>query len=134
MQTTLLKLFPEKEALIKPMPPILPVERVKRMVLMENGSLHLYRDDAIIRCLAESNYCSIYYETGMRVILAKTIKAIGELLPGSVFIRVHRSHIIRRDAIEYMQPDHIVLNNGEVVPVSRRYKPKVKRQLAAVSH
>jgi len=79
----------------------------------------------ILRCHAESNYCFIYYGEGLKVYMARTLKAMSHKLPDSGFVRVHRSHIVRRDAIQDVNTNHLVLINGEVIPISRRYKKKI---------
>lgn len=44
------------------------------------------------------------------------------------FIRCHRSFIIRKDMIEkvYLSKGYIVLIDGEMIPISRTYKPQLK--------
>jgi two-component system LytT family response regulator len=101
-----------------------------RIFVKTNRTIHLLSVNEITRCLAESNYCFIYYGEGLKVYLAKTLKAISHSLPDSTFVRVHRSHIVRRDAIQEMFADHLVLVNGEVIPVSRRYKKKIVGRVA----
>ena len=99
-----------------------------KFIVKTNRTIHLFSVNEIVRCMSESNYSFIYYGEGLKVYLAKTLKAVGNTLPGSAFIRVHRSHIVRRDAIHHMHDDHLVLINGEVIPVSRRYKKRMADQ------
>jgi len=96
-----------------------------RILVKSNCTLHLLSVNDILRCHAESNYCFIYYGEGLKVYMARTLKAMSHKLSESGFVRVHRSHLVRRDAIQEVCTDHLVLINGEVIPISRRYKKKI---------
>lgn len=101
------------------------MQATTKFIVKSNRTIHLLSVNEIVRCLAESNYCFIFYGEGFKVYLAKTLKAVSHTLPGNDFIRVHRSHIVRRDLIHLVHNDHLVLMNGEVIPVSRRFKKKM---------
>jgi len=45
-------------------------------------------------------------------------------LPSAVFIRVHRSYIIRIDKIENIDQGNLQVKN-KIIPVSNTYKPKL---------
>ena len=96
-----------------------------RIFVKTNRTIHLLSVNDILRCKSESNYSFIYYGEGLKVYLAKTLKSVSLKLPDSSFVRVHRSHIVRRDAIHHINADHLVLINGEVIPVSRRYRKRI---------
>jgi two-component system LytT family response regulator len=102
------------------------MQQAKRIFVKTNRTIHLLSVNDILRCMSESNYSFIYYGEGLKVYLAKTLKAVSLKLPDSSFVRVHRSHIVRRDAIHQINADHLVLINGDVIPVSRRYKKELK--------
>ena len=106
------------------------VFKIPPMLITTKTARGRFPKENIVRCLAESNYCSIYYGTGIRIFISKTLKAVGNGLPSSGFLRVHRSHIVRRDAIHHVQPNFLVMNNGDIIPVSRRYKKAVSQRLA----
>ncbi|HEX5111942.1 MAG TPA: LytTR family DNA-binding domain-containing protein [Saprospiraceae bacterium] len=98
------------------------MQTATRIFVKTNRTIHLLSVNDILRCASESNYSFIYYGEGLKVYLAKTLKAMSVTLPESSFVRVHRSHIVRRDAIHLINNDHLVLINGEMIPVSRRYR------------
>lgn len=58
MQTALHKILSEKEALVQTIPPPLPIERVRRMIVKENGSWHLV--NYFLICLLSFITCSIH--------------------------------------------------------------------------
>lgn len=45
-----------------------------------------------------------------------------ENLLGESFIRVHRSYLVRRDAVTVVSSDSLTLSDGTSVPVSRKYR------------
>ena len=52
-----------------------------------------------------------------------------EILKKFSFIRTHESYLVQPDFIEEYDIDHIVLKNGEYIPISRKYKKDVKNIL-----
>ncbi len=51
-----------------------------------------------------------------------SLKAIEELLPSSVFLRVHRSFIVNSTRIKVIERNRIVFDNNIYIPVSDQYK------------
>ena len=101
---------------------------LKRISVRKNGETHHLRPEEILRCVSESNYSYIYYGSGQKVMVAKTLKSIGMSLMASGFVRVHRSHLVRREDILAVFSNCLTLLNGEVIPVSRGFlKTKFKR-------
>jgi len=76
----------------------------------------------IVRAEADSNYCSIYYGPGHRVVVSRTLKAVEELLPADQFARIHQSHVIRISEIRLVRKDEVVLLNGKELPLSRHQR------------
>jgi len=99
------------------------------IAVRKNGRIEYIRPEEILRCASDSNYCSIYYGGGMKVMVARTLKSISNLLLDSGFLRVHRSHIIHLGAIHHVFKNHIELQNGDSIPMSRRYKKRIIKQL-----
>ena len=120
---------PHHDATIKQLIPVKPVRLPQHISVRKNSKLYRLRLEDIIRCVAESNYCWIHFGTGAKIMMAKTLKALSHTLPASGFVRVHRSHIVRKDEIHFIHKDHIVLYNGDTIPMSRRSKKYVNQQL-----
>ena len=110
---------------------ILPLQ--KRIAVKTTNAVHLIKINDIIHCMADNNYCTIHYGKGLKVLVAKTLKAVGDVLPASSFLRVHNSHIVRMDTIHLVYPDHIVLDNGTSIPVSRTCKKELITRLAVTA-
>lgn len=61
-------------------------------------------------------------------IIHSTLKALEEKLPVSRFLRVHRSYIVAKDKIDYLEDNVLYLNNIPV-PVSESYRTELFKQL-----
>jgi len=58
-------------------------------------------------------------------VVSKTLKEIEELLPNSIFVRMHHSHVVNLNHVERYQRGAggvLVLDNGDHVNVSRSKK------------
>jgi len=87
----------------------------------------------IIRCESDSNYTKIFLDSQSKpVLIGKTLKYVSEtFLASSEFIRVHRSHLININHLEYQKisSNSITLSNGDSIPVSRSRKKQLKELL-----
>lgn len=85
-----------------------------------------------IECVsAAGNYVEII-ERGQRYLMRATLKQVEDLLPAGEFIRIHRSHLVRRDEIDRIksQPSgngSVQLRGGQTLPMSKRYKQALQR-------
>jgi two-component system LytT family response regulator len=78
----------------------------------------------IIRCASESNYCKIFMVDGSSILVSKTLKYVQSLLPSSLFIRVHSSHLVNKSFIRRIQKSFergILLSDGQLIPYSKTY-------------
>ena len=106
---------------------IMPLQ--KRIAVKTTDAVHLIKINDIIHCMADNNYCTIHYGKGLKILVAKTLKAVGDILPINTFLRVHNSHIVRLDTIHVVYTDRIVLDNGESIPLSRSCKKELNTRL-----
>ena len=79
----------------------------------------------IIYLEAQSNYTVIYLQDSYKLTVSKTLKDFEELLPAGIFIRIHHSYIINKDAVEkYIKGEggQVTMKNGVTLDVARRKK------------
>ena len=79
----------------------------------------------IVHLEANSNYTTLYFVSGSKLVASKTLKDFEELLPADIFFRVHHSHLINLNYIKrYIKGDggQIELQNGNYIDVARRKK------------
>ena len=81
--------------------------------------------DEVQYLIASSNYTDIFLVNGKRYTASKTLKDFEDVLPDTVFYRIHNAHIVNVKQIEkYVRGDggYVVMKNGESIEVSRRKK------------
>jgi len=85
----------------------------------------LQHPESIVYFLGANNYCWLYFRNGEKKLLAKPISYLESKLPD--FIRVHKTALINPAYVKTLnRPAHqkmsgtIQLENGDIVPVSRR--------------
>jgi len=68
------------------------------------------------------DYLKIYLEGESQPIVSHiTMKAMEEMLPSDLFMRVHRSFIVRKDKIKVVEHNRIVFTKAHI-PISDSYK------------
>jgi two-component system, LytTR family, response regulator len=79
--------------------------------------------EEIIRCEASGNYTIIYADSKEKITASKTIKDYEELLPPSIFCRIHNSHIINLNRIKKYHSGRggfVVMDDGTSIEVASR--------------
>jgi len=103
-----------------------------QLMLKSGGRLLFVGADEILRADAASNYLEIETDTGkhlVRMTLSTLEKLIAET--GETHIRVHRSHLVKKEAIREYFPTRdgsakITLKHGGDLPVGRKYRENVR--------
>ncbi|UZR95422.1 LytR/AlgR family response regulator transcription factor [Chondrinema litorale] len=72
---------------------------------------------------AFGDYVKIFTDQKMFLVYT-TLRTVEDKLPSTVFMRVHRSYIIRIDKIENIDQGNLQVKN-KIIPVSNTYKPKL---------
>lgn len=103
-----------------------------RLRLKSGGRILFLKADDILRAEAASNYVDIKTQTGqhfIRMTLTSLEKLIAEA--GDTHVRVHRSHLVKRDLICEISPQSdgrlsVTLENGATLPVGQKFRNLVK--------
>ncbi len=87
----------------------------------------------IVRFQAERDYVRIHAD-GAEYLYHETLSALEARLDPSEFIRIHRSNLVRRDAVVRIKPAPFagmiaVLTDGSEVRVGRTYAPSLRSRL-----
>ena len=96
-----------------------------KIALPTETGFELVKTNAILYCEADSNYCKIVCLDGKKIVLSKTLKFIEELLPTSVFQRIHKSYLVNLNYVTRFNKTNellVELSNGQTLPVSIRKK------------
>lgn len=101
-------------------------------LLVSKGAHQCLIQVSRIECVsAAGNYVEIV-ERGQRYLMRAPLKQLEAELPPGEFIRIHRSHLVRRDEIELIknQPSGsglVQLRGGHVLPLSKKHKHALQR-------
>ena len=111
------------------------MKTINMEILMVKTSTGKYLIDTntIIRIEASSNYSKLYFSNGKILVTAKFLKWFVERLQSACFTRLHRSHLINNGYLQLYKSSckTIQLQNGKIIPVSRRRKKYVLQKFAA---
>ena len=109
-----------------------PEVKAPPLIAIESGRLSgldfkLFDPRTISRLEAEGNCTALHFTDGTRYLDTRTLRVYEQMLDPTVFLRVHRSHLVRADCIVAMTPcGHgdmkLSLRDGGVVTLSRRYR------------
>lgn len=87
---------------------------------------------SIIRFEAQGNYTTIHLDCGQCILATKNIKEYEDVLPESLFYRVHHSHIINLQKIDKYQKGrggYIIMIDGSEIEVASRRREDFLRRL-----
>jgi|SRR6185503_8757653 len=73
------------------------------------------------------DYVAIHMGTG-KILSLESMKHMEELLPEDQFIRIHKSYIIHRNKIDFLERGRVVIGK-EYLPIGDTYKEKVRVKL-----
>ncbi|MCF6366289.1 MAG: LytTR family DNA-binding domain-containing protein [Bacteroidales bacterium] len=107
-----------------------------KLVLNTAESIHVVGLEDIIRCESDNNYTCFFLNNSKKLLMSKTLKEYENLLPETIFIRVHRSHLINIFHIERFdkrKSGKVIMKDKSVVPVSVRKKELLLKVLSKLS-
>lgn len=121
-------------------PPVVPVEAVKPKVSHTN---HLFVKDN--NKLTKILFDDIYYVEGMKdyikivcrdktVITYMRMKVMEDVLPADQFMRIHKSYIIRLQAVKSLMGNTVEVVNGQTVIISKSSRQELKRLLGIANY
>ncbi|GAB2835632.1 MULTISPECIES: LytR/AlgR family response regulator transcription factor [Ferruginibacter] len=101
-----------------------------RLALPTKEGVHYLQPADIIRCEAVGNYTKFFTEGGKSYLISKTLGEYDALLTPQHFIRTHKSHLVNKKFISFIDHDGFaVLKDKTKVEVSRRRKEEVMEAL-----
>lgn len=101
-----------------------------RLALPTKEGVHFLRPAEIIRCESLGNYTRFFMDNGKTYLISKTLGEYDILLTPYHFIRTHKSHLVNKKFISYIDHDGFaILKDNSRVEVSRRRKEEVLQAL-----
>lgn len=83
--------------------------------------------DAILYIEGLRDYVAFHTPAG-KVLSLESMKKMETLLPAGTFIRIHKSYIINRNKIEFLDRGKVIIN-GQYLPVGDTYRERFMAQL-----
>lgn len=103
-----------------------------RLAIPSHEGLQFIEMLDIIYLQAESSYTIIYLMNAPKITVTKTLKDFEEILPHTIFIRIHHSFIINKNRIrKYLKGDggQVIMSDGSALDVARRKKDEFLRAI-----
>lgn len=100
-----------------------PGHKLERIVVKDGTKVHIIPIAKLDRVEAQDDYIELY-SGGKSFLKQQTITSLADQLDPAQFVRIHRSHIVRLEKIERIEPYTkdsrvAVLQDGSQLPVSR---------------
>lgn len=86
--------------------------------------------DAIFYIEALRDYIA-FHIPGKKILSLESMRKMEDLLPGDRFIRIHKSYIIHKDKIDFLERNKVIIN-GQYLPIGDTYKEKFLKQINIV--
>ncbi len=100
-------------------------DEFRKIAIPTDAGFEFVKISTIVYCKADSNYCQIICLGDKKITLSKTLKYIEELLPKSIFVRIHKSYLVNLNYVSRFNKTNelnLELVNGDKLPVSVRKK------------
>jgi DNA-binding LytR/AlgR family response regulator len=86
--------------------------------------------DAIFYIEALRDYIA-FHTPGGKILSLESMKKMEATLPPAIFIRIHKSYIINRNKIEFLDRGKVIVN-GQYLPVGETYREKFMAQIGII--
>ncbi|MGS2763503.1 LytR/AlgR family response regulator transcription factor [Sinomicrobium sp. M5D2P9] len=99
----------------------------KKIVLKTSDRIYIIKAKDICYAQADNNYTVFSLEPDKKIVVSQPLKVFEEKLSPLGFIRVHQSYLVNFSHVDMYRKkeEHLVLNNGLRIPVSKSKKARV---------
>ncbi|WP_343486658.1 response regulator transcription factor [Allomuricauda sp. d1] len=102
---------------------------LRKEIYIKSGYEHIkIHVDDILHITADSDYTQIATKN-KKHLSSESLRFWSEMLPGKLFYRIHKSHIVNIEAIEKIVGNQIYLFGGIKLPIGRAYKEKFMKSI-----
>jgi DNA-binding LytR/AlgR family response regulator len=110
-----------------PVPPATETEPAHVYIKSDKKFIQLQLDD-IYYLESLGNYVKVWEEKRY-LLTARTLTSFEEQLPAEQFVRIHKSYILNKKFVHYIEGNFIKLKNGAELPLGKNYRQEVKQLL-----
>lgn len=104
----------------------------KKIPIPSDNTIQYVPVSNIVRIESQSNYCTVYFTSRTKLLVAKTLKEFEEQLTVHNFLRIHHSHLINLEhVIGYKNQDsgYVIMEGNDAIEISRRKKQEILQRL-----
>ncbi|MCF8246878.1 MAG: LytTR family DNA-binding domain-containing protein [Saprospiraceae bacterium] len=104
-----------------------------RLAVSSKDGIHFFPPNEIIRLEALGSYTQFHLTERRKFLASKGLGEYEELLAPHGFLRTHKSHLVNRSFISFLDHEgYLVLRNDARIEVSRRRKEEVVKAMKAI--
>lgn len=78
---------------------------------------------------SDEDYIRVFYIDGPPLDIRLPMRSMEEHLPAGTFLRVHKSFLVNKNEVSYLEGNELILKNGRRIPLGRTYRSAVKKQI-----
>ena len=95
-------------------------DKSEHIIIKSDKKLHQIKFDDIIFVEGLGDYIKVHLKDSF-LVTYKTLKDMKNALPSSIFIQVHKSFIINKNKVDYIEGNLAIINSNKV-PLGQKYK------------
>ena len=100
-------------------------KQLNRIAIPSVDGLIMMRPEQIVRCESDSNYTHVFLDSKQKIVVAKTLKELEDVLATYQFYRIHHSHLVNLAHVNsYTRNDggYVMMSDGTHITVARNRK------------
>ena len=102
----------------------------QKLPVSTSEGLYFFHADEIIRLEASSNYTYIHFTNRKPLLIAKVLGEYETMLDPLGFVRTHRSHLINKKHIRFIDVSgQVIMQDTSRAEISRRKRKEVMKEL-----
>ncbi|MFA6275329.1 MAG: LytTR family DNA-binding domain-containing protein [Pedobacter sp.] len=118
-----------KNQVSKPTIPLQSVANDDEQISIKSDKKHVLLKLSDIYYLESlGNYVKVWGDLNF-LLTPRTLSSFEEQLPDESFIRIHKSFILNKKFVHYMEGNTIFLKNNQQIPIGKNYRPVIKQLL-----
>jgi DNA-binding LytR/AlgR family response regulator len=100
------------------------------MLVKADHKIHRIKYSSIIYIEGLREYVTIFCENGEKVITLESLRNLEATLPANMFMRIHKSYIVRIDKIKALYGSQLKIEGVQsYIPIGKSYKDMVQKTL-----
>lgn len=100
------------------------------MLVKADHKIHRIKYNSIIYIEGLREYVTIFCENGEKIITLESLRNLEATLPTNMFMRIHKSYIVRIDKIKALYGSQLKIEGVQAyIPIGKSYKDMVQKTL-----